>query len=116
MTCESPIDQGDSRSYNITVLLGSHRVKGHEGAERLSRERSAFSCPRETATRGTARWRGWPASARDALRRSPRFAGMRDSGLWHERLSGGEGRNSRRPIFDVPMPNHHHHGGEYYRH
>jgi hypothetical protein len=37
MTYESPIDQGDSRSYSLTVLLGSHRVKGHEEAERLSR-------------------------------------------------------------------------------
>lgn len=33
MTCETPIDLGDSRSYSITVLLGSHRFKGHEGAE-----------------------------------------------------------------------------------
>jgi hypothetical protein len=42
MTCESPIDQGDSRSYSLTVLLGSHRVKGHEGAERLCKGMLGF--------------------------------------------------------------------------
>jgi hypothetical protein len=34
---------------------------------------------------------------------------------WHERLSGGDGRNSRRPIFDIQMPDHKHHGGKHYR-
>jgi hypothetical protein len=93
MTCESPIDQGDSRSYNITVLLGSHRFKGHEGAGLSVEGGSAFSClpPQTNQTRGgPQRWNGWPASASDALYRSPSFADnphvlrkkyvMRDSG------------------------------------
>jgi hypothetical protein len=44
-------------------------------------------------------------------RRSPRER----SRLEYERLDGWEGRNSRRPVFDIQMPNRNHQGGEYDR-
>jgi len=42
-------------------------------------------------------------------------AGARARGLWHEHSSGGEGRNSRRPLFGVQMPKDQHNSREYYR-
>ena len=33
----------------------------------------------------------------------------------HECLSGGDGRNSGRPLFDIQMPNDKHQSGEYHR-
>ncbi|MEH2569865.1 hypothetical protein V1289_009492 [Bradyrhizobium sp. AZCC 2289] len=70
MTCESPIDQGDSRSYNITVLLGSHRVKGTRRSRAPVEGTLGFFMfgPRRNLIKfpgGTARWRGWAPSARD---------------------------------------------------
>jgi len=33
----------------------------------------------------------------------------------HECLSSGDGRNSRRPVFDIQMPNDNYQSGEYHR-
>jgi hypothetical protein len=54
MTCESPIDQGDSRSYSLTVLLGSHRVKGTRRSRAPVEGLLGFFMfePRETNLRG----------------------------------------------------------------
>jgi hypothetical protein len=70
MTCESPIDQGDSRSYSITVLLGSHRVKGTRRSRAPVEGTLGFFMfgPRRNLIklpRGTPRSRGWAPSARD---------------------------------------------------
>src|ERR1700722_8011865 len=47
---------------------------GPEGAPRRLNPKSPIKAGFDQTLGGTARWRGWPASAREALRRSPRFA------------------------------------------
>jgi hypothetical protein len=100
MTCESPIDRGDSRSYSITLLFGSHRVKGHERAGLSVEGGSAFSCfPRKSSQThgGTARWRGWPSSARETRP----FPHVLRSGLI--RANQGLNDRHRRNIFAINL-------------
>src|ERR1700761_716899 len=47
---------------------------GPEGAPRRLNPKSPIKAGFDQTLGGTARWRGWPASAREALRRSPHFA------------------------------------------
>jgi hypothetical protein len=97
MTCETPIDLGDSRSYSITVLLGSHRFKGREEAG-LSVEGGLgffmFAPTNKSNPWGTTTVARMARKRKDALCGSPRFAGKSVSSALSRKERGFLGRET----------------------
>jgi hypothetical protein len=105
MTCETLIDQGDSRSYCIAVRLGSHRVKRDTKGPSLSLEGGLgfFMPPRSKSNpRGTARWGESILKRKRNGGRSPTFCSHPIRAQGHA-LGCGSWRGISRPVYSPAL-------------